>query len=191
YDAPVACRCKLALAPARAIRPSKVTSGGSTLCPGWLCLHSKKSPSRRGKPPDARVGNSAFARTHHRLSASTVHSRSILQKAVRSPEGGQCSLVLRVPGSSPGAPTIDPAVLFACIRTSQSSLIFGLKNLLARSHLRRSSFAIAVSPRAGSRAALLAGETTTMRHRRKPIKAHTSHRQGEANTLATAPAISL
>jgi hypothetical protein len=39
--------------------------------------------------------------------------------------------------------------------------------------------------------ALLAGETTTMRHRRKPIKAHTSHRQGEANTLATAPAISL
>src|SRR5262249_45127679 len=109
----------------------------------------------------------------------------------RPKEGNASSLVLRVPGSSPGAPTIDPAVLFACIKTSQSSLIFGLKNLLARSHLRRSSFAIAVSPRAGSRAALLARETTTMRHRRKPIKAHTSHRQGEANTLATAPAISL
>src|SRR5262249_13842608 len=61
-------------------RPSKITSCASTLCPGWLCLHSKTSPSRRGKPPDAQVGNSAFARTHHRLSASTVHSRSILQK---------------------------------------------------------------------------------------------------------------
>src|SRR5262249_43041511 len=27
----------------------------STLCPGWSCPHSKKSPRRRGKLPDARV----------------------------------------------------------------------------------------------------------------------------------------
>src|SRR5262249_47999164 len=52
-------------------KPSKITSCASTLCPGWLCLHSKKSPSRRGKPPDAQVGSTAFARTHYCLSASS------------------------------------------------------------------------------------------------------------------------
>src|SRR5262249_23904064 len=36
-------------------RPSKITLCGSTPCPGWSCPHSKKSPRRRGKPPDARV----------------------------------------------------------------------------------------------------------------------------------------
>src|SRR5262249_9801810 len=36
-------------------RPSKITSCTSTLCPGWSCLHSKKSTYRREKPPDARV----------------------------------------------------------------------------------------------------------------------------------------
>ena len=33
--------------------------------------------------------------------------------------------------------------------------------------------------------------TNLRRHRKARIKVHSSHRQGEANTLATAPAISL
>src|SRR5262249_400859 len=101
----------------------------------------------------------------------------------RSSCGSQVRVLVR--------PPLIPLCFSPASEHRKSSLIFGLKNLLARSHLRRSSFAIAVSPRAGSRAALLAGETTTMAHRRQPIKAHTSHRQGEANTLATAPGISL
>src|SRR5262249_60922198 len=82
-------------------RTSKITSCATTLCPGWLYLHSKKSPSRRGKPPDVQIGNTAFARTHHRLSASTVHSRRDRKRANRR-RLKLPNFPKRVPGSSPG-----------------------------------------------------------------------------------------
>src|SRR5262249_46074120 len=56
-------RCSMSATAARSVwprktspelRPSKIILSGSTRCPGWSCRH-RKSPRRKGKPPDARV----------------------------------------------------------------------------------------------------------------------------------------